>query len=397
MSEPLISRREAWLWVIGVLVAAALIVATGFGSDDPDSALYAGLAARLADEPVARWVAPEWWGFWPEAELTGLFLEHPAGVLLLPAALGRLGVPPEQAAYAVGAGAGALSLVLLGVLAGRVLPRPDARAVLILVQLIPAAFIFRVRANHEYPMLACLLLALLGLEGVKRSWRWWPALAIGLAGGLLVKGVFLSLILLAVGLWLLCDPTRRDGGARRQWLAVALAAGFTLLVALAWDGLYVRATGQTFWSAYWARQLGPITIASPVEDALGIGSRLVFYLVRLLWHPAPWSLALVWLAFTRPGGWRDLPAIERRTLLLALAFAGLAIAVLVLPSRFAERYAFSATFVVATVGAVAAARTWPALGSFVHRLDQRVTGLPVLLWLALVIGRLVLGPWLPRV
>ena len=39
---------------------------------------------------MRRWLAPEWWGFWPDAQMTGLFREHPAGVFLLPAALGPL-------------------------------------------------------------------------------------------------------------------------------------------------------------------------------------------------------------------------------------------------------------------------------------------------------------------
>jgi hypothetical protein len=73
------------------------------------------------------------------------------------------------------------------------------------------------------------------------------------------------------------------------------------------------------------------------------------------------------------------------------------IAILILPSRYAERYAFSATFVAATLGAIAAVRAWSGFGSWLHRLDARMTAVPVLLWMALVIGRLVLGPWLPRV
>ena len=36
----------------------------------------------------------------------------------------------------------------------------------------PLAFIFRIRDNHEYPMLVCLLAALAGLDGVSRSWAW---------------------------------------------------------------------------------------------------------------------------------------------------------------------------------------------------------------------------------
>jgi 4-amino-4-deoxy-L-arabinose transferase-like glycosyltransferase len=44
----------------------------------------------------------------------------------------------------------------------------------VLLQLMPVAFIFRIRANHEYPILVCLLLSLLGLAwiGEKRPGGW---------------------------------------------------------------------------------------------------------------------------------------------------------------------------------------------------------------------------------
>ena len=87
MHDRLISTRESVAWAVCLIILAAVLVGTGFTSTDPDSALYAGLAERLAQEPLSRWFAPEWWGFWPEAQMTGLFREHPAGVLLLPAAL----------------------------------------------------------------------------------------------------------------------------------------------------------------------------------------------------------------------------------------------------------------------------------------------------------------------
>ena len=52
---------------------------TRFSSSDPDPALYASLSAKL---PCSRrrWIAPEWWGPWPEAHQTGYFREHPAGL-----------------------------------------------------------------------------------------------------------------------------------------------------------------------------------------------------------------------------------------------------------------------------------------------------------------------------
>ena len=96
-----LTRTELVVWAALFVVVAALLVLTGFASDDPDSALYANLSARLAGEPPSRWIAPEWWGYW---DSTGLFREHPAGVFFLPTALSRLGIPPVQAAYIVGVG-----------------------------------------------------------------------------------------------------------------------------------------------------------------------------------------------------------------------------------------------------------------------------------------------------
>jgi 4-amino-4-deoxy-L-arabinose transferase-like glycosyltransferase len=393
----LLSAREALLWTVGFLLVSTIIVGTDFSSADPDSALYAGIAERLSQEPIARWVAPEWWGFWPEANMTGLFREHPAGVFWVPAALAALtGLPAVQGAYVSGALAGLLSLVLLGVLVDRIGSRADARAVLVLLQLMPVAFIFRIRANHEYPMLLCLLLVIVGLDGLKRS-RWqWVLVAAGITGGLLIKGVFVSLILLAAALWLVADPLRTGHGIRRQWTGLLAAIGLAALVAVAYDLLYVGATGETFWAAYWARQLGPITIMSPWQDAAAVASRLVFYLTRLLWHPAPWSIALVWLGLRRFGAWRDLPIGERRGLAVALAFVVLSIVVLVLPSRYAERYAFSATFVVGVLGAIAARRAWPSLAEAISRLDRTVPALPAAVWTLLAVARLGLGPYLPR-
>ncbi len=393
----LVSAREGLIWTVGFLLVAAIIVGTGFSSADPDSSLYAGIAERLSQEPLARWVAPEWWGFWPEAHMTGLFREHPAGVFWAPAALARLaGVPAVQGAYVVGALAGLLSLLLLGVLVDRVASRPDARAVLVLLQVMPVAFIFRIRANHEYPMLLCLLLVIVGLDGLRRSaWQWW-LVAAGITGGLLIKGVFVSLILFGAALWLVADPLRTGHGIRRQWIGLAGAVGAAALVAAGYDLLHVRATGEPFWSAYWARQLGPITIMSPWQDAAAVVSRLGFYLTRLLWHPAPWSLALVWLGVRRFGAWRDLPLRQRRGLAVSLAFVLLAIIVLILPSRYAERYAFSATFVVGTLGAIAARRAWPSLGEGISRLDRFVPALPAVVWTVLAVARLALGPYLPR-
>jgi 4-amino-4-deoxy-L-arabinose transferase-like glycosyltransferase len=395
------ARTDAFFWTIAFLAVAAVIVGSGFTSEDPDSALYAQISDRMSREPVARWVAPEWWGFWPEAQMTGLFREHPAGLFWLPAALGRAGIPPMQAAYVVGVGAGLGALLLIGAVIARLTSADDGRAAIVLLQLMPVAFIFRIRANHEYPMLLALALTLAGLSAVARSWRWAPLVALGLTMGLLVKGVFVVIVIAAAALWVAVNPAAEPRARTRAVVALAAGALVAVAAALLYDWQYVRATGERFWTAYWQRQLGPLDIATPVEGGSALLSNVGFYATRLLWHPAPWSFALLlglWRWRSAPGdAWRALPVAARHGLVFSVGFAAATVVILAPASRFAERYVFSATYAVGAAGAVVAYRLWPRLRAALLRADAAVPGFPAFVWLALMLLRLTVGSLLPRV
>ena len=103
------------------------------------------------------------------------------------------------------------------------------------------------------------------------------------------------------------------------------------------------------------------------------------------------------LARRRSTVWRGIDPAARRALIFVVSYAAGAILVLSPSSRFAERYAFSATYVIATAGVFVALRQWPYLGRLLSRLDAAVPALPVLVWTLLVAGRLLAGDWLPRV
>lgn len=394
----LLPAREVAIWTACFLLVSVLLVVTRFTSDDPDSALYAALSARLADGPVSRWIAPEWWGHW---DMEGLFREHPAGVFALPTLLGALGVPGVQAAYIVGIAAGLAALLLIGSLVARATSREEGRLALVLLQLMPMASIFRIRANHEYPMLVCLLVALVGLDGVRRSWRWVWVAPLALTAGLLVKGVFVVIPLLAAGFWVLLNPLRAPGSIWRAVAAGLASLALMIGVALVYDRIYLHVTGELFWGPYWGRQLAPLTIATPGEGGSTLRAHLWFYVVRMAWHPAPWSLALVAAAWRWRGSlvarWRGLSDAARRGLVFCLAFALTCVAALSPASRFAERYIFSANYALATAGVIVAGRAWPALARLVRTLDERVPALPACCWLALMLLRLALGPLLPRI
>jgi 4-amino-4-deoxy-L-arabinose transferase-like glycosyltransferase len=402
MSVALVPRRDAVVWAACFLLVSILLVAVQFTSSDGDSDLYAGLSGRLALEPVGRWVAPEWWGFWPEAEMTGLFREHPAGALIIPAALVRLGVPGAQAAYIVGIGAGLASLLMIGWLLARVVERNDARAALVCLQLMPVAFLFRIRANHEYLMLVGLLVALVGLERVRQSHWAFALVAAGMSAALLVKGVFVVLTITGALLWVLFDPAGKGQSRIRPIAAVLVGVVGTAIVAIVYELWFRTVTGEGYWVPYWQRQLGQVEVATPVGGGLAsLGWNVFFYLNRLTWHSAPWSLALIVLGWTTRGAWmvrwRALPDAERRGLLFALTYGVVLVFLLSPSSRVAERYVFSGTYVVAAAGVIVALRLWPFSAARLRELDHHLPALPALVWLALMMARLVIGPWMPRI
>jgi 4-amino-4-deoxy-L-arabinose transferase-like glycosyltransferase len=399
MSGRLLPGRERAIWIACFLIVSLLLVLTRFVSSDPDSALYAALSTRLSQQPLARWIAPEWWGLWPQAHQTGYFREHPAGLFFIPAALGRAGVPTEQASYIFGVGSALVALLLVSYLVMRVTSRAEGRAALVLLQIMPVAFVFRIRDNHEYPMLVCLLMSLVGLDGLGRSWWWALLVAFGFAAGLLVKGIFVVLVIIGAMLWIALNPT--EGGSRSRQI-VALLFGLLVMAAVAWayDATYLKVTGETFWRAYWTRQLGPMQFDSAAEHAVLFIRHLGFYAVRLLFHPAPWSLVLCWMLWRRSRSSPSVAAIEgreQRALVLVLAFTAIWVVLLSAASRFAERYAFSATYLVGAAGVVVAYRTSQTLKTAMARLDSAVPAAPAIVWLTLIVLRLALGPFLPRI
>jgi len=379
------SSGERLAWLAAFAVVAALLVLTRFESRDADSLRYATISARLSELPVERWVAPEWWGLTGDNPLSGYFIEHPAGLFFIPAAMGRLGVPAEQAPFIFGVGVALLAVLLLSKLIARLTTRAEGRAALVLLQIIPLAFVFRIRDNHEYPMLVCLLLTLMGLDGVSTQWAFAWLVVVGFAAGLLIKGVFVAFVLLGAGLWILVNPT--EGSRRRQIAAVAAALLATVAVGLLYDVWYTHATGGPFWKGYWHRQMGSTEIVSPLRQTAMFVQYAARYVAHMLFHSMPWSLALLWAWWRRPLIARP----ERQALMLTALFAAATILALSPAGRFAERYEFSAIYLVAAAGVVAAYRVWPIVPRTFERLDQRVPCFPAGVWFILVAARLFLG------
>ena len=367
------SERRALLWWALALATTWLVLgAMHYSTRDADSRLYSEIAARMSSTPVSRWIAPD---FPPGWFMSGAFREHPAGFFILPALLARMGYPAEQAGYAIGAFYVAGAILLLQRLAGAVVPSHDARVLGWALQLIPIAFTYRIRANHEQAVLFFLVLALLGLELARRHVAFVALTVTGLVALLLVKGLFALFGLAVCALWLIClgvVAPRRETIEWRPWIGLALAFLAMAASALLYEHLYRATTGQPFWSVYASRQLG---VAGAAQSASL--PNVMWYLGRVAWFPFPCSLALVALGIAmmrqRIAGASsaapDDPA-ARAGLVFAVATTVLYVGLFSLSARRADRYIFPAYYAVGAAGAIASVRACPPLMRLARSLDR---------------------------
>ena len=345
-------------WGLALAAGVAALAAVGYGARDADSRLYAEMAARMSESPAAGWIAPD---FPPGWYMSGPFREHPAGLLAPAAALARLGYPAPQAAYALNALYQVLTIVLIQRLAATLVPGLEARALGWLVQLLPIAFTFRIRANHEQALLLCLVAALYGTERARSRPRFALLTVAGLVGLLLVKGVLAVFGPVLCALWLLSrrlTDSRPAPSDRAAWLGLVAGVVAMGAAAGAYEHLYRLATGQPFWSFYLARQLGVAAAAGQETGLLAKAGNLVWYLGRVVWFPFPWSLTLLLAAWHG----RRLPArlaasgsspSARGALaggLFAVATVVLYVGLFSLSDRRADRYIFPVYYVVGAAG-----------------------------------------------
>ena len=380
-------RLEILAWGAVLVAGASILALLGYEARDSDSRLYAQIAARMAVQPVASWIAPTFPSGW---YLTGLFREHPVGIHILPALLARLGYPALQAALLVNALYQVLSLVLLQRLAATVAGELEGRALGWMVQLLPIAFTYRIRANHEQAVLLALLFALYGIEKAQRRWTWSLAVVAGLVALLLVKGVLVLMGFAACGLWLLVrpgrDPRARIWPAAGALLFAALAVGATAWV---YELAYRHATGEAFWSVYLTRQL---SVAAADQSAAGMAQKaynLVWYLGRVLWFPLPWSLILAAAVLSARRKNPSVSALRSGALYVVLLTAFYLVA-FSLSDRRADRYIFPVYYAVGAAGAIAAMCAWPRLHALVVRLDREHAWVPAVVWLV-AFGLHILG------
>jgi 4-amino-4-deoxy-L-arabinose transferase-like glycosyltransferase len=325
-------------------------------------------------------------------------------MFVVPAALGLAGYPAWQTAYAVNALYQVLSFFLVAHLASAVVTRREAAALGWIVQLLPIAFVFRIRANQEYAVLAALLFAVFSTERARTRPAWIAGMLAGFSAVLLVKGVFAFMVPVACAIWLLARSGETSLSRRwTPWLGIVLMPVAGVLITWMYESAYVHVTGRSFLQVYQSRQLP--------EDALTSGSLLrriaytaVWYAGRVIWYAFPWSLLAIGVAVTlfRRGYWRPwirraadrLPAMWQGAWFAVVAACALTAAFSV-AHRKADRYIFPVYFLVGAAGGVAAMHRSSRMQRVVTSLDRPWVG--AAFYVALFLLSLVARGKLPEI
>ncbi|MBK5297463.1 MAG: hypothetical protein JJE40_09915 [Vicinamibacteria bacterium] len=372
------------VWLTVLVVAAALLAATNYRTRDPDSRAYIAITTHLVDQPASRWIAPQWWGAFG---LQGLFRDHPAGTFVPPALLARAGYPVAQSLFVVTLACQVVSLLLMSALASRLAPTSHARVLVWALQLIPIAFVFRVRGNQEYPLLAGLLVAIYALERARTSWGWVALAVVGALYALFVKGVFALLAPVLAALWLWSRRRQASVGAT-AWTGLALIVGLMPLAAWGYEHAYHAITGQSFLDYYLGARIAlEGSSSTPWPFPLDKVGNAVWYVGRVLWYASPWSLIAV--AAVAPAMRARLTPAPRDWVRFSMMAALATIVLVAARDTKADRYVFPAYFFAASAGVVLACARWPRVASWAERLDRMWPWGPAVLWLLLVGGRIL--------
>ena len=352
------NRGRCFRFAVFAPAAAALFIIVcvfPYEYRDSDSSCYSSLSQKLARRPYGEWCAPQWGG---HGGNEGLFLEHPPGILWLPALFIQAGVKADRAALCANFVYLLSCLFLIFKLAERrgdsLLGWGAAWGVI----LTPAFLQYLIRANQEPPLALAVLAGIYGLVRLRDSrWGGW-LFAAALVLAVMIKGVSVAWLSLLAGMfWLLESRDRKTV----SWIA----AGHLIALASAalFEAWFRGVAQQGFWSSYFAIQ-GGRSLAGAFRP-LHAAYNFAWYAARVLWFAAPWTFLLIYDGTASARKKRSFPRDGFvRVLLLSVA----AVAVLFsLLDRKADRYVFPAYLLAALAGLLVFFKVRPKAAAFLAK------------------------------
>ncbi|MBF0205462.1 MAG: hypothetical protein HQK53_01100 [Oligoflexia bacterium] len=395
-SEDLVTKLF-FLWTVVLIFASIVLSQTNHTSSSNDSRFYSELVEEYHDKNWKEIIAPKWgdnYGERPDSLMRDQF----PGQLLLGVAVSKLGVPPKHALHVVQMFFQVATIFLLFQIATFFIGKTDALVLFYGLLLIPTAFSYNIRGNHESGIAFFMVLSLLsGIKLNQNSKRW---IFIGIFCAvtlLLIKGPFaiFSPVLFSLGYFFRTSKQCPSSPTERSLyiLTVVLSVFFVILTALGYEFLYRLATNESMLEEFYRKQFmeRAFELRSTYPFLIQKLVNLYFYLDCCVTYALPWIIFVPFILFIKKFKFKKIAFLNSKLSWLLILASFLLCFVCSIPNRLAARYVYPAYYLFAA---------WSILFAyfnldFLRRLHQNILAanalipLVVILWLIAFIVHLI--------
>lgn len=288
------NRKMAIYWFISFLLASYFLTLKNFRSESNDSNYYNELVVRYHNQDWKTVFTPKWgeniYGFDPSTYMR----DQLPGQTLMGIALTKMGVPATHALYILEMAFQILSIFLFVQIAQYFWEQKKATILFYSLLLIPMAFSYNIRANHESGIMFCSLLALYSGLKMGHSSKWIILAALASFGLLWIKGPFFifGFILMTIGYFY---SQEKNKSSLTLLAAYFLSIVFILISAICFELVTRKLTGTSFFLEFWSIQIQQRAIGLTQKHHFIIQKMINFYYYfsHYLAYALPWSLLLI--------------------------------------------------------------------------------------------------------
>ena len=282
----MIQKKLFIYWLMAFFLAIFVLSSSQYKSLSNDSKYYSDLVVRYQNENWQNIISPKWgenyWSFAPNSYMR----DQLPGQLILGVAVSKLGIPAAQALHTIEMAFQILSIFLLVQIALQFVSYDKASVLYYGLLLTPLAFSYNIRANHELGIMFFCFLALYSGLKLSSSHLWSLGSALSCIMLLMIKGPFFvfGLIFTVLGYFF----TEKKSSVINLFFAIGLSIILIALTMYAYESLFFKYTGQSFFLEFYKIQIQQRAMVSSHEHSFLVQKCLNFF--YYFWHYLVYSL-----------------------------------------------------------------------------------------------------------
>jgi 4-amino-4-deoxy-L-arabinose transferase-like glycosyltransferase len=340
-------KRITIHWLFVFIIASILLSIGQFKSTSNDSNYYTDLVIRYHDKPLSVALTPKWgentWGF----NKTAYMQDQMPGQLMLGIALTKIGVPPTQALHILEMGLQILSVFILVQIVTYFTHSKIGLVLLYTLLLIPLAFSYNIRANHESGILFFSVLSLYAGLRLSSEFKWKLISVFSIFGLMWIKGPFLlfGFILTSLGFFI-GKQSRKIHHLILTFLMAFIVCGASGYL---FENFYRNITNESFFKSFYDIQITQRTFFAHQNRSFFLQKfwNFQYYLWHYLVYSMPWSLMCI--LYVVKNFRRDTFRFMKGPLSKCLLSSALIFLIIfTFSDRSASRYAFPGYYLMST-------------------------------------------------